>query len=156
MQENKSCTMKKLFAALGLLCFSMLISIPSADAQSIREKNKNGNPFLVLNKNVLHLKGPDGIGLYYCDGTTVRVSSASGAPLYFIDASTVRSVNKSGEPLLYFDGLNIREKDASGKVLYFLDGRTLKRGGEKGEAAYYFEVIPEKWILACLVFLDRL
>ncbi|MBO4481904.1 MAG: hypothetical protein J5719_05065, partial [Bacteroidales bacterium] len=67
-----------------------------------------------------------------------------------------RAVDKSGEPILYFDGLNIRDKNIDGAILYYLDGRVLRRGGEKGEPAYFFEVIPEKWILTCLVILDRM
>lgn len=149
--------MKKI--ATAIIFFSIvLLGAVAVNAQPIREKNKKGHPFLVLNQNlnVLQLKSYAGIGLYYFDGTTVRVSNASGAPLYYIDVNTVRSVDKSGEPLLYFDGLNIREKDNNGAILYYLDGRVLKRGGEKGKPAYYLEVIPEKWILTCLVILDRM
>ena len=150
--------MKRFLFASIILCLSLLMATPAVNAQPIREKNKKGHPFLVLNQNqnVLHLKSYAGIGLYYFDGTTVRVSNAKGAPLYYIDVNTVRAVDKSGEPILYFDGLNIRDKNIDGAILYYLDGRVLRRGGEKGEPAYFFEVIPEKWILTCLVILDRM
>ena len=91
--------MKRFLFASIILCLGLLMAIPAVNAQPIREKNKKGHPFLVLNQNqnVLHLKSYAGIGLYYFDGTTVRMSNAKGAPLYYIDVNTVRSVDKSGE-----------------------------------------------------------
>lgn len=147
--------MKKSFFVFVIL-FACSLLLPNVNAQPIREKNKKGAPFLVLDNNVLRLKSEVGIELYYFDGQIIHVSHPTGDPLYCLDVNTLRSKNKMGESLLYFDGMNIREKDKDGAIIYYLDGNVLRRGDQKGEAAYYFEVIPEKWIIACLIFLDRL
>ncbi|MFM2101092.1 MAG: hypothetical protein RIR05_78, partial [Bacteroidota bacterium] len=35
--------------------------------------------------------------------------------------------------------------------LYFLDGNTLRFKDAYGDRAYYFEGIPERWVIVCLI-----
>jgi hypothetical protein len=39
----------------------------------------------------------------------------------------------------------------SRKALYYIDGQTLKMKDQYGEPIYYFEGIPKKWILVCIL-----
>lgn len=54
-------------------------------------------------------------------------------------------------PLYYFDGQTIREKDKYGKALYFVDEQYVRVKDKYGMSIYYFEGIPEKWGIVCLI-----